>query len=104
MNKELKPNQVIAPKQFGNPYFDAMSCPKDILPKTFTYHYRDLNGSIKLIELPTEYCVQQGNFVSRTYTGVKTHLVAKHLSHLDIEFSSIICESDDGIEILNPKY
>lgn len=98
-------NQVIAPRQFGNPYFDRMSCPLDILPETFTIHYRTGNGVIVKIDLPTRECAHQGNFISRKYTGVSFKAIEKALNARGIFYKSVIYKPGDGIDIVaDPSY
>ena len=35
----METNKVIAPRQYGNRFFDVMACPVEVLPETFSYHY-----------------------------------------------------------------
>lgn len=64
----MQTNKVIAPRQYGNRFFDVMACPVEILPETFTYHYLNNNEEFE-IELPTKECVRQGNIIQGGLQG-----------------------------------
>lgn len=87
----LRPNQVIAPKKYGNPYFDAMSIPVALLPETFTVGVKIYNESgdskdtftgnpctVFTAVLKTADHYVQGNFVARRYTGCNMHKPELH--------------------------
>lgn len=90
----METNKVIAPRQYGNRFFDVMACPVEVLPETFSYHYLKNDEEFE-IELPTKECVRQGDIVSRRFTGVQSDLVMKCLTKMGIEFSDIrLCPGD----------
>ena len=79
----METNKVIAPRQYGNRFFDVMACPVEVLPETFSYHYLKNDEEFE-IELPTKECVRQGDIVSRRFTGVQSDLVMKCLTKMEI--------------------
>ena len=96
--------KVTAPKKYGNPYFDAMECPVEVLPETFTAKYRTFDNQVKEIDLPTKDCFQEGNFVARRYAGITRPLVELALLYRGIVFRSTVWDEETGIQILEPKY
>jgi hypothetical protein len=96
--------KVIAPKRTGNPLFDKMSCPVDILPEKFEIHYKDFEDKEHKIELSTKNCFIQGDWVARRYTVLSHRLVCKELNTQGIKYKSIVYKSDYGIEIISPHY
>jgi hypothetical protein len=99
-------NTVTAPRQYGNPYFDAMECPIESLPKNFTVGIKrfSLNCPTETITLPTSECFQPGNFVARAYAGISVRLVEAALNKRGIVFYSTVWRKEDGINIVPPKY
>ncbi len=94
---------AIAPRKYGNPFFDRMSCPIQVLPETIWIQYKAFNGDLKDIELPVVECFARGNWIARRYSGFPVHKILKALDNRGIYASSIICTNTNWIEIVADK-
>ena len=94
---------VTAPKKTGNPYFDAMECPLDVLPETFIATYRDSENQLVNIEVPTKECFVPGSWLARRYAGITEPKLIKYLNSIGI-YPKATVWGNNGIVIQKPKY